>query len=192
MPPVNRLAASALLAAVLVALGVASVPARSASPPRPPAGPITAIGAVHRAGAPAADPAGACRHPWDSPVDAAVVDPFRPPARPFGPGNRGLQYGTVPGQPVRAVDGGIVTFAGPVGGSPVLVIDHGGGLRSSSVTLIDLLVTRGQRVARGQEVATADTGYHLGARTGPHYLDPADLIERRCLAIRSLPVPPAR
>ena len=39
------------------------------------------------------------------PVDAPVVDPFRPPAGPYGAGNRGLEYGTRPGTEVRAVPG---------------------------------------------------------------------------------------
>ena len=40
---------------------------------------------------------------YEPPVDAVVVDGFRPPATPFGAGNRGLEYGTDPGTAVAAV-----------------------------------------------------------------------------------------
>ena len=36
------------------------------------------------------------------PVDAPIADPFRPPAGPYGAGNRGLEYATSPGDVVRA------------------------------------------------------------------------------------------
>src|SRR5213083_2919534 len=49
------------------------------------------------------------------PVDAPLVDLFRPPATPYGPGNRGIDYGTTPGQPVTAAADGEVVFAGRVG-----------------------------------------------------------------------------
>src|SRR5699024_4022539 len=59
----------------------------------------------------AAPPTGAGR--YSPPVDAPVIDPFRPPSRPFGPGNRGLTYGVAPLTPVRAAGDGEVVFAGP-------------------------------------------------------------------------------
>ncbi len=34
--------------------------------------------------------------PTQPPVDAPVSDPFRPPATPYGPGNRGIEYDTGP------------------------------------------------------------------------------------------------
>src|SRR5690348_15131411 len=65
------------------------------------------------------------------PVDAPVVDPFRPPITPYGPGNRGLDYGTQPGDPVRASAEGEVIFAGQVGGTLHVTIRHADGLRTS-------------------------------------------------------------
>jgi murein DD-endopeptidase MepM/ murein hydrolase activator NlpD len=128
-----------------------------------------------------------CRRPWVEPVDAAVVDPFRPPDRVYGPGNRGIEYGVEPGQPVVAVDGGVVAFAGPVAGSPVVVIDHGGGLRSSFVHLADRSVGRGEVVSRGRAIGSAGPGFHLGARVGGRYIDPAELVDRRCEVVRLVP-----
>ena len=112
------------------------------------------------------------------------MDPFRPPSTPYGAGNRGLEYDTQPGQPVRAVADGSVRFAGPVGGAPVVVIDHGGGLVSSYVQLLEGSVTRGQLVDGGDPVATAAAGFHLTARLSGHYVDPAELLERRCVVVR--------
>ena len=46
------------------------------------------------------------RRAWLPPVDAPVVDPFREPAVPVVPGNRGIEYGTAPGHAVRGRGGG--------------------------------------------------------------------------------------
>lgn len=138
---------------------------RSASPPAAPLAPV-------------------CRPPWDAPVDAPISDPFRPPSRRYGPGNRGIEYATEPGQDVVAVAAGVVEFAGPVAGLPVVVIDHGAGLRSSYVNLLDGSVGRGLVVGRGQRIAAAGEAFHLGARRDGNYVDPAELIERRCEVVR--------
>ena len=54
------------------------------------------------------------------PVEAPVADPFRPPTTPYGPGNRGLEYATAPGTPVRAAADGIERPVRPAQGSPRL------------------------------------------------------------------------
>ncbi len=149
-------------------------------------GGLLATGPGGRAERPSASTSAAsvCHPPWSAPVDAPVTDPFRPPDRRYGPGNRGIEYGTEPGQHVVAVADGVVEFAGPVAGRPVIVIDHGAGLRSSYVNLLEGFVGRGLVVGRGQRIAAADTAFHLGARRERRYVDPADLIERRCLVVR--------
>jgi len=58
------------------------------------------------------------------PVDAEVVDGFRPPASLYGAGNRGLEYGTEPGTEVRAVAAGRVVFAGSVAGTRAVTVRH--------------------------------------------------------------------
>src|SRR5437764_14605541 len=68
---------------------------------------------------------------YDPPVDAPVVDPFRPPPEPWAAGNRGIDYGTAPGTPVRAAAPGEVVFAGQVGGTLHVVVLHADGLRTS-------------------------------------------------------------
>ena len=109
------------------------------------------------------------------PVDAPVVDGFRLPNGPFGAGNRGLEYDTVPGQAVRAIGDGLVVFAGPVAGIDYVTVLHPDGLRSSYGYLAERLVTVGDRVVVGQTVGTAGERLHLGVRSGGTYLDPAAL-----------------
>lgn len=123
-----------------------------------------------------APPAGAAPPPrYAPPVEAPVVDPFRPPASRFGPGNRGLEYGTEPGTEVRAAADGVVTFAGLVAGTRHVTVLHDEGVRTSYSFLdrVDVLV--GQRVRQGDVVGTTTGHLHLGARVGDDYLDPATL-----------------
>lgn len=171
----------------LATRGLSAIEPSPIAAPVPTAAPAMLLAPTGLAGA---EPTSSrCVRPWTAPVDAPVVDPFRPPSTPYGPGNRGLEYGTEPGQLVVAVADGVVRFAGPVGGSPVVVIEHGGGLVSTSVQLLDRSVVRGQLVARGEPVAVAAAGFHLTARLGGRYVDPAGLLERRCVVVR-LVVPP--
>lgn len=109
------------------------------------------------------------------PVDAAVIDPFRPPSVPWGPGNRGLEYATAPGTSVRAIGPGVVTFAGPVAGSLHVTVAHPDGLRSSYSGVAAIRVVQGESVDGGQPVAVSAEGLHLGVRRGERYVDPAGL-----------------
>jgi hypothetical protein len=130
-----------------------------------------------------ADPAPSA---WRPPVDAPVVDPFRPPS-PWGLGNRGLAYGTADGDPVRAVAEGTVSFTDRVGVGLHVTVDHGNGLRSTYAFLASALVVRGQRVAAGQLIGTATTGFHLTARVGDRYVDPSRLLAGEGSVPRLLP-----
>lgn len=114
---------------------------------------------------------------YEPPVDAAVVDPFRPPETPYGSGNRGLLYGTEPGAVVHAAADGIVRFAGSVAGARHVTIEHGDGLRTTYSYLDEVAVVVGQRLSRGDRVGTTTGQLHLGARAGDAYLDPASLFE---------------
>jgi murein DD-endopeptidase MepM/ murein hydrolase activator NlpD len=122
-----------------------------------------------------ASPAGAEVGIYRPPVDAPVVDGFRLPNGPYGAGNRGLEYATVPGRPVRAIGDGLVVFAGRVAGNRAVTVLHPDGLRSSYSYLADVRVEVGDRVTIGQTVGTAGERFHLGVRAGGTYLDPAAL-----------------
>ncbi len=110
---------------------------------------------------------------YAAPTDAPVVDGFRPPKGEWGPGNRGVDYGTAVGSPVRAVADGVVVFSGEVGGASHVTVEHADGLRSSYSFLADIAVARGDHVRRGQHVGTTAGPFHLGFRTPDGtYLDP--------------------
>ena len=113
---------------------------------------------------------------YQPPVDAPVVDLFRPPATPFGPGNRGIDYATTPGTPVRAAAPGEVAFAGSVGGGLHVVVRHADGIRTSYSFLAAVGVRRGEWVAAGQTVGVAASSLHFGARRGDAYIDPLTLL----------------
>lgn len=113
---------------------------------------------------------------YAQPVNAPVVDEFRPPANRFGSGNRGLTYGTRAGQPVYAAGDGVVAFAGQVGGRLVVSIDHADGLRTTYSGLGQVGTAPGVRVDQGQRIGTAADELHFGVRAGSAYLDPAELL----------------
>jgi hypothetical protein len=140
--------------------------------------PAVAIVAAVALLAGATSPAGADPDPspYVAPVDGPVIDPFRPPATPYGPGNRGLEYDTVPGAAVRAVGDGEVTFAGQVGGTLAVTVLHPDGLRSSVTYLASIEVHLGQKVSQGDLLGRAGERLHLGFRAGDAYLDPAALL----------------
>jgi len=112
---------------------------------------------------------------YQPPVDAPVIDGFALPNGPYGAGNRGLEYATVPGTPVRAIGDGLVVFAGPVAGNKAVTVLHPDGLRSSYSYLAEIVVATGDHVTIGQTVGRAGERLHLGVRVGGTYLDPAGL-----------------
>ncbi len=139
---------------------------------------------------PAGAAGGAADDPWPYvwPIDAAVTDPFRPPATRYGPGNRGLEFATDPGMEVRAARAGTVTFSGQVGAALHVTVRHSDGVRTSYSYLLAAAVSRGDSVATGQPIATTGVRLHVGARIGKAYIDPAILFgaSRR---VHLVPVP---
>jgi len=122
------------------------------------------------------------------PVEAPVADPYRPPEDPFGPGNRGIEYDTEPGQVVRAAAAGTVVFAGAVAGSLHLTGDHGGGVVSSYSFLRRMSVRAGAAVDQGQVVGIAGERLHFGVRVDSSYVDPASFIGVRRVRGRLVPL----
>jgi murein DD-endopeptidase MepM/ murein hydrolase activator NlpD len=133
---------------------------------------LVALAASSPARAGAGAPAAVTYRP---PVDAPVVDPFRPADPNWTSGNRGLEYAATPGTPVAASAAGEVVFAGPVADGLHVVVLHDDGLRTSYSFLQLVAVKRGDRVAQGQTVGTAQARFHFGVRAGDAYLDPAKL-----------------
>lgn len=131
-------------------------------------------------------PADAAHAGWRVPLsEVRVGAPFRfDPARPFERGaRRGAVLTGTPGEPVRAVCAGRVTFAGrhPRLGPGVTLAC--GPLVATELGLGRVRVGRGARVRRGARLGTlgAHGRLHLGARRAGRrhgYRDPLALLER--------------
>lgn len=114
---------------------------------------------------------------YSPPVEASIVDFFRPPAHIGAPGNRGLEYATEPGTVVGAAAVGWVTFAGPIGHGRYITIEHADGLRTTYSGLDEVWVVEGQTVSStGQSLGNTAGNFHFGVRSGVHYLDPEILL----------------
>jgi murein DD-endopeptidase MepM/ murein hydrolase activator NlpD len=114
------------------------------------------------------------------PVHGAIVRHFEPPPTPYTAGHRGLDMAVTIGTPVMASAAGTVAFAGQVGGSLFVSIDHADGLRSTYSFLSSVLVSKGTVVPQGYLIGRSGPGHpdettpclHFGLRRGDTYLDP--------------------
>lgn len=99
----------------------------------------------------------------------------------------GIDFGAASGSPVKAADGGVVTFSGWKGGyGNAVIIDHGQGISTLYGHNSQLLVVVGQRINRGDIIALVGS---TGLSTGPHIhfevrengisVDPAPYLEGR-------------
>lgn len=180
--PEERAAVSMGLSAV-VGLGRGAATSSSS----PPAGmedyrPITPVTRAHPA-------AGGDRETtalWDWPLVGTprIVNGYEPPAKRWLPGHRGIDLAGVAGEPVLAVDAGVVAWSGTIAGVGMISVDHESGLRSTYQP-VSARAARGDRVGRGQQIAVLDGGghcglvdcLHLGARRGKDtYVDPTPLL----------------
>jgi murein DD-endopeptidase MepM/ murein hydrolase activator NlpD len=133
---------------------------------------------------------------WSPPVDGPVVRGYEPPQRPFGPQHLGLDYAARPGTPVRAAADGVVAFAGKVGRSRSVAVEHPGVRRTTYAYLQRLTVRLGVPVQRGDVVGmSGGTGpghthdvVHFGYRVNGRPQDPAPLFERPRPRISLAPV----
>jgi len=154
--------ASALADAVVQAggLGLADTLERTLSGAAPPvAAPLPATSAAGRP----PPPAGLL------PVAGHVTSPFGLRRDPFSGEVRehdGVDLGAPAGSPIRATADGIVRSAGPRGGYGFAVeVDHGNGLTTLYGHASELLVSAGDVVRAGQEIARVGS---TGRSTGPH------------------------
>ena len=117
------------------------------------------------------------------PVSAPVAARFIAPGSDWGPGHRGIDYSVATGTAIRAAAAGKVRFAGSVGGTLAVSIDHGGGWSTTYSRLSAILVTRGAFVGAGAWIGRAGSshdgssgGLHFGVREGTRYVDPESLL----------------
>ncbi len=84
----------------------------------------------------------------------------------WGRRHEGIDIGMSSGTSVRAADGGVVTFAGYKSGyGYVVFIDHGANMESRYAHLSKILVSKGQKVYKGEQIALSG---NTGVSTGPH------------------------
>ena len=163
--------------ALPVALPVASPVALPVASPGPAPAPTPTSHAARR---------GLIAH-YVAPVDAPVIDHFRPPACLWCSGNRGIDYGTVAGVAVHAAAAGRVSFAGQVGGDLFVVVSHPDGLRTTYGFLGTISVAVGDAVAQGQVVGATGGPLHFGVRRGDVYLDPELLLAGAAMRAHLVP-----
>lgn len=123
----------------------------------------------------------------EPPVSGAIIDGYRPPPEPWLPGNRGIEYETEPGEPVRASASGVVVFAGAVAGSFHVTIRHDEHLVTTLAFVASLEVMVGDRVATGDVVARAGESVHFTARADGEYIDPTILFAPHAWVVRLIP-----
>ena len=120
---------------------------------------------------------------WPLRPEPEVVEGFDPPASPYGPGHRGVDLLGTPGQAVRAALPGTVSFAAPLAGRGVVVVDH--GATRTTYEPVSARVEVGDRVGAGDVIGTlAIVGSHCFPRAclhwgwirGETYLDPLRLV----------------
>ncbi|MFP8959987.1 murein hydrolase activator EnvC family protein [Streptomyces nanhaiensis] len=171
--------------------------------PLPPPLPAAGAAAAHAApgdGRPSDIPSGSGRV---RPVPGAVGRGWDPPPERWSAGHRGVDLAARPGEPVRAVAAGRVSFAGEVAGRGVVSVELAG---TGSPPLRTTYEPVGSRVRVGDRVAAGDVvgvlerdGFHCpagclhwGLRRGDAYLDPLSLLARgpsRLLPVLGVPLP---
>jgi murein DD-endopeptidase MepM/ murein hydrolase activator NlpD len=104
---------------------------------------------------------GSGRFTW--PTVGKITSPFGRRGREF---HTGLDVGADKGSPIRAANGGVVTFAGRKGGyGKLVIINHGGGIETYYAHADSICVSKGDSVQKGQKIATVGT---TGRTSGPH------------------------
>lgn len=146
--------------------------------PSPPAA-VTAR-PDHPLASPRATP-GRFRWPLDGPP--RILRAFRPPARPWLAGHRGVDLAAEVGAVVRSAGDGVVHFAGRVAGRGVVSVRHADGLRTTYEP-VTVTVRAGERVRAGAPLGVLASGHagcprpclHWGLRDDQSYLDPLSLL----------------
>lgn len=120
------------------------------------------------------------------PVRGAVVQAYQDLPSPYVAGHRGLDVAAAPGTPVLTMAPGTVAFAGKIGGSLFISVDHPDGVRTTFSWVSRVDVKKGQAVRTGEQLGLSGSGHptgevpvphlHVGARYGGAYFDPMLLL----------------
>lgn len=116
------------------------------------------------------------------PVDGAIRVHFDAPEDAFGPGHRGIDYVTSPGEHIRASGAGVVTFAGAVAGTTAVTIAHAADVETTYSDLAEILVAPGEQVEAGIWIGRTGVahegsdGLHFGVKVAGSYVDPSTML----------------
>ena len=130
-------------------------------------------------GSSAPDPVGV----WPLRPEPEVVAGFDPPTSPYGAGHRGVDLAGSSGQWVLSSLPGTVTYAAPLAGRGVVVVDH--GATRTTYQPVTATVAVGAQVGAGDRIGRLDApGSHCPPRACLHwgwvenetYLDPLRLV----------------
>lgn len=145
---------------------------------------VSGISTLFAAPASAADSAAGGHWVWPVSGSIHVLRGFEPPSGPYAGGHRGVDLATSVGQSVRSAGSGVVTFAGDIGGTPILTITHG-TLRTTYQPVLPS-VHVGEPVLVGEAVGAITIApthcgllpscLHWGLLRGSTYLDPLSLV----------------
>lgn len=145
---------------------------------------VTATGAPTGAATPQLPADSTPRATWEWPLRPRppVVRYFDPPEQRWLPGHRGVDLAGQTYAPVLAVDEGTVSYAGSIAGVGIVSVTHDYGLRSTYQPVVYRTVSRGDRVAAGDQLGSLGVWgshcviracLHLGALRGKDdYVDP--------------------
>lgn len=106
---------------------------------------------------------------WVWPLKGRITSRFGPRPKPCADCSsyhKGLDIAQNSGTPIMAAGAGKVSFSGPASGyGNVVYIDHGNNVQTRYAHASKLLVSSGQEVSQGQQVALVGS---TGHSTGPH------------------------
>ncbi len=128
-------------------------------------------------------PAPAGHGEWPLLPRPRVLAGFDPPTHAWGAGHRGVDLLGHPGQRVRTSLSGVVTFAAPLAGRGVVVVEHGD--TRTTYEPVAASVEVGQVVLAGEAIGTLARAHshcapaaclHWGLLRGKTYLDPLTLV----------------
>jgi len=164
------------------AIQIAPPPGRTA-PEVPAAGPATGSATGTATPGDLTPPGRAGAFIW--PIQGRVIGNFGP--REGGLHNDGINIAAPAGTRIRAAENGIVVYAGNQlqGFGNLLLIKHADGFVTAYAHADKLLARRGERVERGQVIATvgqsgnvASPQLHFEIRRGPQVIDPRTELPR--------------
>jgi len=106
---------------------------------------------------------------WPTPGYYRITSPYGMRVHPiygYSKMHTGVDIGVAMNQNIVAANDGVVQYAGWYGAyGNIVIVDHGGGISTLSAHNTRVLVSKGQKVTKGQVISKSGT---TGLSTGPH------------------------